>query len=55
VAGQLDWVFLDIGGPISSDRHDRCAIRDALRELGARSDSAARSLAELPAAPEALR
>ncbi len=31
----LDWVFLDIGGPIYSDEPYRLAIRDALRELGA--------------------
>lgn len=31
----LDWVFLDIGGPIYSDEPYRLAIRDALREMGA--------------------
>jgi putative hydrolase of the HAD superfamily len=35
VSGHLDWVFLDIGGPIYSDEPYRLAIRDALRELGA--------------------
>jgi putative hydrolase of the HAD superfamily len=35
VSGHLDWVFLDIGGPIYSDEPYRSAIRDALRELGA--------------------
>jgi putative hydrolase of the HAD superfamily len=34
VSGHLDWVFLDIGGPIYSDEPYRLAIRDALRELG---------------------
>jgi putative hydrolase of the HAD superfamily len=31
----LDWVFLDIGGPIYSDEPYRLAIRDAMREMGA--------------------
>jgi putative hydrolase of the HAD superfamily len=35
VSRHLDWVFLDIGGPIYSDEPYRLAIRDALRELGA--------------------
>ena len=35
MGGHLDWVFLDIGGPIYSDEPYRLAIRDALRELGA--------------------
>jgi HAD superfamily hydrolase (TIGR01509 family) len=35
VSSHLDWVFLDIGGPIYSDEPYRLAIRTALRELGA--------------------
>jgi HAD superfamily hydrolase (TIGR01662 family) len=35
VSGHLDWVFLDVGGPIYSDEPYRLAIRDALREMGA--------------------
>jgi putative hydrolase of the HAD superfamily len=35
VSGHLDWVFLDIGGPIYSDEPYRLAIRDSLRDLGA--------------------
>jgi HAD superfamily hydrolase (TIGR01549 family) len=35
VSSHLDWVFLDIGGPIYSDEPYRRAIRTALRELGA--------------------
>jgi FMN phosphatase YigB (HAD superfamily) len=34
VSSHLDWVFLDIGGPIYSDEPYRSAIRIALRELG---------------------
>jgi putative hydrolase of the HAD superfamily len=34
VGDHLDWVFLDIGGPIYSDEPYRLAIREALRELG---------------------
>jgi len=35
MSSHLDWVFLDIGGPIYSDEPYRRAIRMALRELGA--------------------
>lgn len=35
MSSHLDWVFLDIGGPIYSDEPYRLAIRSALRELGA--------------------
>jgi len=35
VSGHLDWVFLDIGGPVYSDEPYRLAIRDALRDMGA--------------------
>jgi len=36
MAGHLDWVFLDVGGPVYSDEPYRLAVREALRELGAR-------------------
>ena len=35
MAGRLDWVFLDVGGPVYSDEPYRLAVREALRELGA--------------------
>ncbi len=35
MSGHLDWVFLDIGGPVYSDDPYRLAVRDALRDMGA--------------------
>ena len=69
MAGHIDWVFLDVGGPISSDEPYRRAVGTALREPGGcftdgedeaecdacrRADAAVRSMAELVEALERL-